>query len=127
MEFSNFCLLPHRLQVYKNIMLANEYQSSKLCEALYTRCEDKMDHLQVLRLPTMAKFNAGFIQCNQSFHSECVGPSKINYEKRMMKVSTCCFFLFIIKKIFLNILSVTLVLTTWLNLVCVGRLRERKK
>ncbi|KAK4357444.1 hypothetical protein RND71_023054 [Anisodus tanguticus] len=73
-------------KVYKNSMLANEYQSSKLCEALYTRCEDKMDHLQVLRLPTMAKFNAGFIQCNQSFHSECVGPSKINYEKRMMKV-----------------------------------------
>ncbi|KAJ8547577.1 hypothetical protein K7X08_011163 [Anisodus acutangulus] len=73
-------------KVYKNSILANEYQSSKLCEALYTRCEDKMDHLQVLRLPTMAKFNAGFIQCNQSFHSECVGPSKINYEKRMMKM-----------------------------------------
>ncbi|KAG5587250.1 hypothetical protein H5410_047684 [Solanum commersonii] len=73
-------------KVYKNIMLANEYQSSKLCEALYTRCEDKMDHLQVLRLPSMAKFNAGFIQCNQSFHGECVGPSKINYEKRMMKM-----------------------------------------
>ncbi|PSR94830.1 Guanylate-binding protein like [Actinidia chinensis var. chinensis] len=73
-------------KVYKNFVLANEYQSSKLCEALYTKCEDKMDQLQVLRLPSMAKFNAGFLQCNQSFERECVGPSKISYERRMMKM-----------------------------------------
>lgn len=73
-------------KVYKNIILANKYQSSKLCESLYTRCEDKMDQLQVLRLPSMAKFNAGFLQCNQSFEHECVGPSKTNYEQRMMKM-----------------------------------------
>ncbi|GFZ13589.1 guanylate-binding family protein [Actinidia rufa] len=73
-------------KVYKNFVMANEYQSSKLCEALYTKCEDKMDQLQVLRLPSMAKFNAGFLQCNQSFEMECVGPSKISYERRMMKV-----------------------------------------
>lgn len=66
--------------------MANEYRSSKLCEALYTRCEDKMDQLQVLRLPSMAKFNAGFLQCNQSFEQECVGPAKTNYEHRMMKM-----------------------------------------
>ncbi|XP_057964612.1 uncharacterized protein LOC131155465 [Malania oleifera] len=74
------------LKVYKNFILANEYHSSKLCEALYTRCEDKMDQLQVLRLPSMAKFNAGFLQCNQSFERECVGPSKTSYEHRMMKM-----------------------------------------
>ncbi|XP_010323054.1 uncharacterized protein [Solanum lycopersicum] len=73
-------------KVYKNIKLANEYQSSTLCEALYTRCEDKMDELQALRLPSMAKFNAGFLQCNHSFERECVGPSKSNYEQRMIKM-----------------------------------------
>ncbi|KAG8663359.1 guanylate-binding protein 4 [Manihot esculenta] len=73
-------------KAYKNIMMANEYESAKLCEALYVRCEDKMDQLQVLRLPSMAKFNAGFLQCNQSFEQECVGPSKANYEQRMMKM-----------------------------------------
>ncbi|CAK9143778.1 unnamed protein product [Ilex paraguariensis] len=73
-------------KVYKNFILANEYQSSKLCEALYIRCEDKMDQLQVLRLPSMAKFNAGFLQCNQSFETECMGPSKASYEHRMMKM-----------------------------------------
>lgn len=73
-------------KVYKNFVMANEYQSAKLCESLYTRCEDKMDQLQVLRLPSMAKFNAGFLQCNQSFERECVGPSKANYETRMMKM-----------------------------------------
>ncbi|KAI5597067.1 hypothetical protein POPTR_002G046000v4 [Populus trichocarpa] len=73
-------------KVYKNFIMANEYQSAKLCEALYTRCEDRMDQLQVLRLPSMAKFNAGFLQCNQSFEQECVGPSKANYENRMIKM-----------------------------------------
>ncbi|XP_077245432.1 guanylate-binding family protein [Tasmannia lanceolata] len=73
-------------KVYKNFVLANEYQSSKLCEALYTSCEDKMDQLQVLRLPSMAKFNAGFRQCNQSFEYECVGPSKKSYEQRLGKM-----------------------------------------
>ncbi|KAJ6821147.1 guanylate-binding protein 4 isoform X2 [Iris pallida] len=73
-------------KVYRNFRMANEYQSSKLCEALYTKCDDKMDQLQVLRLPSMAKFNAGFLQCNQSFAEECVGPSKISYERRMSKM-----------------------------------------
>lgn len=45
-----------------------------------------MDHLQVLRLPSMAKFNAGFLQCNESFEIECVGPAKESYERRMSKV-----------------------------------------
>ncbi|KAI5680199.1 hypothetical protein M9H77_01426 [Catharanthus roseus] len=73
-------------KVHKNFVMANEYHSSKLCENLYTRCEDKMDQLQVLRLPSMAKFNAGFLQCNQSFDMECVGPSKSSYEQRMAKM-----------------------------------------
>ncbi|CAA7052077.1 unnamed protein product [Microthlaspi erraticum] len=73
-------------EVYKNIVLANEYQSSKLCEALYTKCEDDMDHLQALRLPSMAKFNAGFVYCNQTFEHQCVGPSKHNYEQKLTKM-----------------------------------------
>ncbi|KAF9604624.1 hypothetical protein IFM89_008890 [Coptis chinensis] len=73
-------------KAYKNFLLANEYQSSKLCEALYTRCEDQMDQLQIMRLPSMAKFNAGFLQCNRSFEVECVGPSKTSYEQRMKKM-----------------------------------------
>ncbi|KAM0016210.1 putative guanylate-binding protein/Atlastin [Helianthus debilis subsp. tardiflorus] len=73
-------------KMFKNFVMANQYQSSKLCEALYTKCEDQMDQLQVLRLPSMAKFNAGFLQCNQSFGKECVGPSKTIYEQRMVKM-----------------------------------------
>ncbi|KAL5988798.1 hypothetical protein ACLOJK_026900 [Asimina triloba] len=46
-------------KAYKNIMMGNEYQSARLCEALYSKCEDIMDQLQVLRLPSMAKFNDG--------------------------------------------------------------------
>ncbi|KAJ9543496.1 hypothetical protein OSB04_023203 [Centaurea solstitialis] len=73
-------------KMFKNFVMANQYRSSTLCEALYTTCEDKMDQLQVLRLPSMAKFNAGFLHCNQSFEKECVGPSKTVYEQRMVKM-----------------------------------------
>ncbi|KAL8138983.1 LOW QUALITY PROTEIN: hypothetical protein V2J09_004984 [Rumex salicifolius] len=73
-------------KLYENFVMANEYQSSKLCEALYTKCEDKMDQLQVLRLPSMAKFTDGSVQCNQSFEQQCVGPSKANYQLRMSKL-----------------------------------------
>uniref|UniRef100_A0A0D3C5D4 Uncharacterized protein n=1 Tax=Brassica oleracea var. oleracea TaxID=109376 RepID=A0A0D3C5D4_BRAOL len=44
-----------------------------------------MDHLQALRLPSMAKFNAGFMYCNQSSEKQCGGPSKQNYEQRLTK------------------------------------------
>ncbi|KAH9602756.1 hypothetical protein KSS87_023044 [Heliosperma pusillum] len=73
-------------KVLNNLIISNEYQSSKLCETLYTTCEDNMDQLQVLRLPSMAKFNAGFLRCNESFQQQCVGPAKANYEHRMSKV-----------------------------------------
>uniref|UniRef100_A0ACD6A8U8 Uncharacterized protein n=1 Tax=Avena sativa TaxID=4498 RepID=A0ACD6A8U8_AVESA len=73
-------------KVYRNFLLANEYQSSKLCETRFSECEDKMDHLQVLKLPSMAKFNAGFFHCNRTFVMECVGPSKERYELRMTKM-----------------------------------------
>ncbi|KAL5219153.1 hypothetical protein ABZP36_019837 [Zizania latifolia] len=73
-------------KVYRNFLLANEYQSSKLCEARFSECEDKMDHLQVLKLPSMAKFNAGFLHCNRSFVRDCVGPAKESYKRRMTKM-----------------------------------------
>ncbi|XP_076908765.1 uncharacterized protein LOC143565783 [Bidens hawaiensis] len=73
-------------KMFMNFVMANQYQSSKLCESLYTLCEDKMDQLQELKLPSMAKFNAGFLQCNQSFEKVCVGPSKTIYEQRMVKM-----------------------------------------
>ncbi|URD95157.1 GTP binding protein [Musa troglodytarum] len=73
-------------KVYRTFLLENEYQSSKLCEAKYTECEDKMDHLQVMRLPSMAKFNASFLQCNETFERQCVGPSKELYKQKMIKM-----------------------------------------
>ncbi|WVZ62138.1 hypothetical protein U9M48_011918 [Paspalum notatum var. saurae] len=73
-------------KVYRNFGQANEYQSSKLCEARFSQCEDKMEHLQVLKLPSMAKFDAGFLLCNQSFETDCVGPAKESYQRRMSKM-----------------------------------------
>lgn len=73
-------------KVYRNLGQANEYQSSKLCEARFSECEDKMERLQVLKLPSMAKFDAGFLLCNRSFETDCVGPAKESYRHRMSKM-----------------------------------------
>ncbi|TKW30776.1 hypothetical protein SEVIR_2G060400v4 [Setaria viridis] len=73
-------------KIFRNFGQANEYQSSKLCEARFSECEDKMEHLQVLKLPSMAKFDAGFLLCNQSFEMDCVGPAKESYQRRMSKM-----------------------------------------
>ncbi|XP_074572763.1 uncharacterized protein LOC141829239 [Curcuma longa] len=73
-------------KVLRTLVLINEHQSSNLCEAGYTKCEDKMDSLQVMRLPSMAKFNNGFFRCNQTFERECIGPSKEMYKKKMTKM-----------------------------------------
>ena len=75
-------------QAYKNFVLANEYKSSRLCERLYSGCDDKMDQLQSQRLPTLAKFDAGLLQCNQSFQMECIGPHKVDYDQKLSKVRT---------------------------------------
>ncbi|KAK3126547.1 hypothetical protein QOZ80_7AG0558230 [Eleusine coracana subsp. coracana] len=73
-------------KVFRSFDQANEYQSSKLCEARFSECEDKMERLQVLKLPSMAKFDAGFLLCNQSFQMGCVGPAKESYERRLSKM-----------------------------------------
>ncbi|CAD6226485.1 unnamed protein product [Miscanthus lutarioriparius] len=52
----------------------------------FSECEDKMEQLQVLKLPSMAKFDAGFLLCNQSFEMDCVGPAKESYQRRMSKM-----------------------------------------
>ena len=115
------CLLVWALfQVYRTFLLENEYQSSKLCEAKYTECEDKMDHLQVMRLPSMAKFNAGFLQCNETFERQCVGPSKELYKQKMMKVRLHAFS---ISFLLFCVNSIEAWAKYWMWLDCV---RERK-
>lgn len=111
-------------QVYKNIIFASECQSSDLCKSLYTSWDNKMDQHQVLRLPSMAKLNTGFIQCSQSFDHECVEPSGTNSEQSMMKVVNCillfvlwafffCFFLSF-SWILLNLELTSCVLSLWM-------------
>ncbi|GJN24730.1 hypothetical protein PR202_gb12488 [Eleusine coracana subsp. coracana] len=73
-------------KVFRSFGQANEYQSSKLCEARFSECEDKMERLQVLKLPSMAKFDAGFLLCNQSFQMGCGGPATESYERRLSKM-----------------------------------------
>nr|XP_009398376.1 PREDICTED: guanylate-binding protein 5-like isoform X2 [Musa acuminata subsp. malaccensis] len=72
-------------KVYENHIIANKYQSSKQCEASWSDCENRMDRLLVVRLPSMTKFNASFTRCNRNFERDCVGVSKEMYALKMAK------------------------------------------
>ncbi|KAJ7558218.1 hypothetical protein O6H91_04G029100 [Diphasiastrum complanatum] len=73
-------------KTFAALKAANEYKSMKHCERLYSDCEDRMDELQNLRLPSMGKFDAGFSQCNKSYEQQCFGPSKVVYQGRLQKM-----------------------------------------
>lgn len=72
----------------------NLYQSASKCEQAYAQCEDQIDKLQAMRLPSMAKFDAGVLRCNTTVETSCFGPSKTSYHERLQKVGLpyqgCC-------------------------------------
>ena len=74
------------LQAYATLKETNIFRSSRQCDEVYTACEDQVDSLQGLRLPSMAKFSAGIASCNRTFTINCLGPSKALYQKRLEKV-----------------------------------------
>ncbi|KAJ8513040.1 hypothetical protein OPV22_003474 [Ensete ventricosum] len=81
-------------KVYDTHVTENKYLSIKLCEASWSKCEDRMDGLLATGFPSMRKFNASFDQCNERFERDCVGPSKEKYALKMAKMLKKCRSLF---------------------------------
>ncbi|KAL2635536.1 hypothetical protein R1flu_007015 [Riccia fluitans] len=73
-------------KIYGSLLLRNQYLSSKRCEDTYNKCEELMDKLQTLKLPSMAKFEAGVAACNRSYGASCLGPSKAQLRQRLDKM-----------------------------------------
>ncbi|BBN11348.1 hypothetical protein MPTK1_5g11130 [Marchantia polymorpha subsp. ruderalis] len=73
-------------KTYASLVLKNQYLSSQQCEDIYNQCEESMDSLQTLRLPSMAKFEAGVAACNRSYEVSCLGPSKKLFKQRLDKM-----------------------------------------
>ncbi|EFJ35720.1 hypothetical protein SELMODRAFT_438593 [Selaginella moellendorffii] len=73
-------------KAYALLKTDNDYASSKKCDRHYTLCENKIEEMQDLRLPSMAKFTAGLKECNQTFELSCMGPSKPSYRERLSKM-----------------------------------------
>eukprot|EP00249_Psilotum_nudum_P012527 c23835_g1_i1 orf=307-1830(-) len=85
-ESSTHTLAAEIDRAYQTLNLANEFQSAKVCESLYISCENMIDVLQEMVLPSMAKFNAGSAICKKIFDAECIGPSKDLYQQRIQKM-----------------------------------------
>ncbi|KAG0564101.1 hypothetical protein KC19_8G082700 [Ceratodon purpureus] len=83
---SSRMLLMQVEKAYATLKETNIFRSSRQCDEVYTACEDQVDSLQGLRLPSMAKFSAGIASCNRTFTINCLGPSKALYQKRLEKM-----------------------------------------
>jgi len=75
-------------QVFTWLADRNRLSSKETCEAFHMRCTDLLDMLQLMALPSQLRFDNLFqSQCNTTFESECVGPSKASYRQRIQKES----------------------------------------
>ncbi|CAI5471277.1 unnamed protein product, partial [Closterium sp. Yama58-4] len=66
----------------------NEFASAKACEGAHRGCEEELDALANMRLPSVAKFDARLDACNHTVENACRGPSKSAYRDRLKKTWT---------------------------------------
>ncbi|CAI5965982.1 unnamed protein product [Closterium sp. NIES-65] len=66
----------------------NEFASAKACEGAHRGCEEELDALANMRLPSVAKFDARLEACNHTVEHACRGPSKSAYRDRLKKTWT---------------------------------------
>lgn len=80
-------LLDERVEkVYRWLRDRNVLASKESCERIYMKCTDLMDSLQLMSLPSLVRFDRVFsTRCNKTYEQGCVGPSKLNYRKRIEK------------------------------------------
>ncbi|GBG71009.1 hypothetical protein CBR_g8307 [Chara braunii] len=72
--------------IYSHIRETNLHKSSRQCEQLYMTCEDAIDSLQNMRLPSTGKFDDEFGKCNRTYQELCFGPSMKFYQDRLFKM-----------------------------------------
>jgi len=64
---------------------ANKLKSSQACERLELVCEEALEALQGMRLPSERKFEHEGARCRESFEAGCIGPSVLQYSERLTK------------------------------------------
>lgn len=66
---------------------ANLAASSALCEQSETECEEELDELAAMRLPSLHAFDAGFGRCRAAFGQRCAGPAKAQAAQRLERAA----------------------------------------
>eukprot|EP01023_Acetabularia_acetabulum_P029849 TRINITY_DN28120_c0_g1_i1.p2 TRINITY_DN28120_c0_g1~~TRINITY_DN28120_c0_g1_i1.p2 ORF type:complete len:122 (-),score=0.75 TRINITY_DN28120_c0_g1_i1:5-370(-) len=70
---------------YSNFVTANQLQSTNVCESIELQCEDVMEKLHGMKLPSVGKFQSEIDKCQQKFHLRCVGPAEQAWKERLGK------------------------------------------
>ncbi|EFJ48035.1 hypothetical protein VOLCADRAFT_60759, partial [Volvox carteri f. nagariensis] len=59
--------------------------SNAICSELENRCEEELDHMQNMRLPSLRKFESSYRHCEMTFSERCLGPAKAPNAERLEK------------------------------------------
>uniref|UniRef100_A0A061RA81 Guanylate-binding family protein n=1 Tax=Tetraselmis sp. GSL018 TaxID=582737 RepID=A0A061RA81_9CHLO len=70
---------------HKVHVVSNQYESSKACEQLELSCEDELEQLRGMRVPSLRKFEQRSDRCHGAFERGCLGPSLAQYSERLAK------------------------------------------
>lgn len=59
--------------------------SNELCSQLENTCEELLDAMQAMSVPSLRKFEAAYERCQHTFETKCRGPSKGPNTERLAK------------------------------------------
>ncbi|GFR45921.1 hypothetical protein Agub_g7379, partial [Astrephomene gubernaculifera] len=61
----------------------NSAASSAACSEAENACEEELDALQTMRLPSLRKFESAHARCEAAFRRRCRGPGRASNEERL--------------------------------------------
>ncbi|KAK3267048.1 hypothetical protein CYMTET_24369, partial [Cymbomonas tetramitiformis] len=70
---------------YQTVVASNALKSAQACEQYHALCEEAVDTLEEMKLPSLRKLERGIERCNASFVHYCVGPSLGTYDQKLSK------------------------------------------
>lgn len=68
---------------FRTLQMNNTIKSAEICDNLEADCEDRLEELQEMKIPSKNRFEGEHKRCRQNFEAQCVGPALQKQTKRL--------------------------------------------
>lgn len=68
---------------FSALQMNNTIKSTEICDDLESDCEERLEELQEMKIPSKNRFEGEYKKCRQNFESKCVGPALEKQSKRL--------------------------------------------